>query len=212
MGYYSFNPAKIVSGSPIIYDDVGQQLIALSHTGGTTTLSGAEAAGDDIILKANAADTYPFIKMLGNGGFQFQHAVGSYFTFFNGNTPYFRTTYATNLIDMRGANLTGDDFLFRANNTDTYPSIKLLGNEGIEYRARANYHKFYYQATEILTIRLSSAHAALETPTDLDLYLRPQGTGRVRFGTYTAKGAEAFAGYIDMKDAGGTTRKVMVCA
>ena len=44
-----------------------------------------------------------------------------------------------------------------------------------------------------------------------DLKLAP-ATGVVRFGTYSAKGAEAFAGYITIKDEAGNSRKVMVCA
>lgn len=37
-------------------------------------------------------------------------------------------------------------------------------------------------------------------------------SANLRVGTYAAKGAEAFAGYITIKDAGGTARKVMICA
>lgn len=44
-----------------------------------------------------------------------------------------------------------------------------------------------------------------------DLLLSSAG-GSVCFGTYSAKGAEAFAGYITIKDAAGNSRKVMVCA
>jgi len=45
--------------------------------------------------------------------------------------------------------------------------------------------------------------------TNIDLLLEPQGTGNVRFGTYTA-GVIAQAGYITIKDAGGTTRRLLV--
>lgn len=48
--------------------------------------------------------------------------------------------------------------------------------------------------------------------TDIDLPLTPKGAGVVKFGTNTAKGAEAFASFITIKDSGGTSRKVMVCA
>jgi len=47
---------------------------------------------------------------------------------------------------------------------------------------------------------------------DVDIQFTPKGSGLVKFGTHTAKGAEAFTGYITIKDAGGTTRKVMVCS
>lgn len=53
---------------------------------------------------------------------------------------------------------------------------------------------------------------ATGSDTDVDLKLNPKGAGVVQFGTNTAKGAEAFASYITIKDSGGTLRKVMVCA
>jgi hypothetical protein len=40
--------------------------------------------------------------------------------------------------------------------------------------------------------------------------LTPAGTGLLRFGTHSALGAETVTGFITIKDAGGTTRKVAV--
>lgn len=54
-------------------------------------------------------------------------------------------------------------------------------------------------------------YAVAGTDANIDLMLSPKGTGLVKFGTNTAKAAEAFASYITVKDSGGTTRKVMVC-
>lgn len=48
--------------------------------------------------------------------------------------------------------------------------------------------------------------------TNIDILLTPKGSGVVRFGAYTTLGAEALAGYITIKDAGGTLRKVAVVA
>ena len=45
---------------------------------------------------------------------------------------------------------------------------------------------------------------------DVDIQLSPKSTGHVRFGTHSAIGAEALSGYIEMKDAGGTVRKLAV--
>jgi hypothetical protein len=44
---------------------------------------------------------------------------------------------------------------------------------------------------------------------DVDILLTPKGTGNVRFGTYTA-GILAQTGYITVKDAGGTSRRLLV--
>ena len=49
-------------------------------------------------------------------------------------------------------------------------------------------------------------------PRNINLKGGALGSGVVRFGTHSAKGAEAFSGFITIKDAGGTSRKVMVCA
>jgi hypothetical protein len=48
------------------------------------------------------------------------------------------------------------------------------------------------------------------TDTDIDLTLTPKNAGNVRFGTYTASALLAVAGYITIKDSGGTTRRLLV--
>lgn len=50
---------------------------------------------------------------------------------------------------------------------------------------------------------------AAGSDTNIDLLLNGQGTGNVRFGTYTG-GTVAQAGYITIKDFGGTTRRLLV--
>jgi hypothetical protein len=51
--------------------------------------------------------------------------------------------------------------------------------------------------------------SAMGTDTNIDLALTTKGTGVLAFGTYTA-GIIAQAGYITIKDAGGTTRRLLV--
>ncbi len=53
---------------------------------------------------------------------------------------------------------------------------------------------------------------AAGSDTNIDLRLSAKGTGVLRFGTYTALGAEVLAGYITIKDDAGNTRKVAVIA
>jgi hypothetical protein len=50
------------------------------------------------------------------------------------------------------------------------------------------------------------------TDTNIDLNLNPKGTGLVRFGTYTASMALTVQGFIEVKDSGGTIRKLAVIA
>jgi len=48
------------------------------------------------------------------------------------------------------------------------------------------------------------------TDADIDLNLTPKGAGNVRFGTYTVSALLAVAGYITIKDSGGTSRRLLV--
>lgn len=48
------------------------------------------------------------------------------------------------------------------------------------------------------------------TDTNIDLALTPKGTGNVRFGTRTASADAAITGYIEIKDSGGTIRRLAV--
>ena len=59
---------------------------------------------------------------------------------------------------------------------------------------------------------VSPSVAVLGSDTNIDLTLTPKGTGNVRFGTYTASMALTIQGYIEIKDAGGTVRKLAVIA
>jgi hypothetical protein len=54
--------------------------------------------------------------------------------------------------------------------------------------------------------------SALGNDTNIDLTLTPKGTGNVRFGTFTANMALVVQGYIEIKDSGGTVRKLAVIA
>lgn len=56
------------------------------------------------------------------------------------------------------------------------------------------------------------ALVAQGTDANVDLQLTPKGTGLARFGTFTGTGDVVCNGYITIKDAGGTTRKLMTTA
>jgi hypothetical protein len=52
--------------------------------------------------------------------------------------------------------------------------------------------------------------SASGTDTNIDLTLTPKGTGNVKFGTYTALMGLVTTGYIEIKDSGGTVRRLAV--
>jgi len=74
----------------------------------------------------------------------------------------------------------------------------------------ANYERGALQtaAGEIIV----AAETAGTGTDDIDLTLTPAGVGLVRFGTHSAIGAETVQGFITIKDAGGTPRKLAVVA
>lgn len=67
-----------------------------------------------------------------------------------------------------------------------------------------NYHQMTGSATGTALV-----HSAQGSDTNIDLALTPKGTGVVQYGTYTA-GVVVQTGYITIKDAGGTTRRLLV--
>ena len=69
----------------------------------------------------------------------------------------------------------------------------------------------YVQVTGAAT-GVAPVVSAQGSDTNIDLALTPKGTGNVRFGTYTASMVLTVQGYIEVKDAGGTIRKLAVIA
>jgi hypothetical protein len=52
--------------------------------------------------------------------------------------------------------------------------------------------------------------AVAGSDTDIDLTLTPKGTGKVRFGTFTASADAPITGYLEIKDSGGTIRRLAI--
>jgi len=52
--------------------------------------------------------------------------------------------------------------------------------------------------------------SAQGSSTDVDMALTPRGAGVIKFGTYTVSALLSVAGYITIKDSGGTTRRLLV--
>lgn len=70
-----------------------------------------------------------------------------------------------------------------------------------------NYLSFYSSATT-QPVRILAGG----TDTNIDLSLEPKGTGLVKFGTFTGSGDVTCNGYVTIKTADGTTRKIMTTA
>lgn len=117
----------------------------------------------------------------------------------------------TALTTIYGSDTTLDDLIFKANSVDSYSYFKLHGSGIIEFRAHGA-SVFYSDAIAYMVLQLEGGYSKIKTSDNKDLGLLPDGTGAVRFGTYTAGAASDSTGYITIKDAAGTTRKLMVQA
>lgn len=62
-------------------------------------------------------------------------------------------------------------------------------------------------ASTVVTLAAETAGTGTD---NIDVAITPAGTGNVQFGTHTAVGIEVTTGYITIKDAGGTARKLAV--
>ena len=113
-----------------------------------------------------------------------------------------------------GGDDTGDNLTIFANSTDTYPYIALVGNGNINIQVPAGqYTNIYEGGTKIFYLGESGGDARIGgSLANSDIAIIPNGTGLVKFGTYAALSGESIAGYITIKDAGGTDRKLAVVA
>jgi hypothetical protein len=121
-------------------------------------------------------------------------------------------TYSTNVTTITGGGTSGDDLVLKASGSNAYPKIILQGNTVIDmyavsgvnlYSSATNYGRFYLTGSDCTLLAMG---------TNYNVSFVPNGTGLVKFGTYTVKAAEVHTGYITILDSGGTSRKVMVCA
>jgi hypothetical protein len=109
---------------------------------------------------------------------------------------------------------TGNYLRLKANATDDYPFLKIFGNgpiaadlpTGSSFQVRNNnvtYHLLYGENTDCV---IESGYA------NGNIFFRPEGTGKVKFGSYTVGAASDSTGYITILDNAGNTRKLMVQA
>lgn len=92
--------------------------------------------------------------------------------------------------------------------TPTFKALKVTGNgpvhpslylyEGITHRATLHYDRTNHY---ILLSALGE---------NADIFLLPNGTGKVRFGAHVGLGGETVTGYINIKDSAGNARKLAV--
>ena len=188
------------------------QAFRFTTSGDFSILYGHEDAGKDMAIYANDSDTYPRIFLFGDSNIHIDS--GDDIIFKTEGTEMARMSYAANVTTIEGGGVVGDDLLLKCNSTNTYPKIVLQGaTDALYYTSNGFGHNFYEGGSIFLSLYYDGTNDVVEGKKDNnDLYLKPAGTGVVKFGTYNAKGAEAFDGFIPIKDAAGNNRKLMTCA
>jgi hypothetical protein len=136
------------------------------------------------------------------------------------------TASAVNFVQVTGAATAGNPTI-SAQGSDA--NVRLLfvskGSLGLVFQTRGGgtprtaFQLADSGAASVNAMQIQSALAgsapilsSFGTDTDIDLALTPKGTGNVRFGTYTANMALTIQGYVEIKDSGGTIRRLAVIA
>jgi len=178
------------------------------------------SAGTSPLLQVVGTDTNVDFRFRtqGTGGYQFDTGSNS-----NSQLRLIHTASAVNYVQVTG-NATGGGPSLSAQGSDSNVSLVYIG-KGIgghvftsgnganiqivinNTTSAVNYHQFTGSATGNAIV-----HSAAGSDTNIDLAFTPKGTGNVRFGTYTANMALTIQGYVEIKDSGGTVRRLAVIA
>jgi hypothetical protein len=134
------------------------------------------------------------------------------------------TASAVNFVQVTGA-ATGGPPVISAQGSDATVALLFVAKGGQDHRffsnsGNAEQFRVIHTAGTMANHGYATGAATGSAPvfgvrgsdTNIDLALTPKGTGKVRFGTYTADMTLIVQGYIEVKDSGGTIRKLAVIA
>ena len=130
--------------------------------------------------------------------------------------PYLdvRRVNATNNSASGGSMTSGDVLRILANAIDAYPRIDLGGLDSI-YMYFSNgkgIQMLDATGSSFLLFNWVTPDAQISSFTNYNIALLPQGTGKVKFGTFTGSGDVAVNGSISILDSGGSARKLATVA
>jgi hypothetical protein len=114
-------------------------------------------------------------------------------------------------VTVYGGNRAGAHIMMHGPTNAALPNIISLRTDGGEQLRVAHTASAvnYVQATGAATAA-SPTLSAQGSDLNIDLALTPKGTGVLKFGTHTAVADTAVSGYVEIKDSGGTVRKLAV--
>ena len=136
---------QLLSHSDIIFYEQAVQMFKFSLSDDTSIIEGGSDTGKDFEIKANTTDSYPRLILQGNSGPYWNLPIAGSMAWYARNAAD-----TANLLKFRikssddtttsiyGGGVTGDDLVILANDTDSYPKIRLNGNSGIDCTVSAN--------------------------------------------------------------------------
>jgi len=209
------------------YATVGSMPIIRSLAGSaasTDSLSFYTPAGESVRIKDQGVTSNGYVQLQGssatsNGSYVSSttgslylscastNAIG-FFTGGQGTTRQFNITHtasAVNYVQVTGST-TGNVAVISAQGSDTnIPlAINSKGASAVRFAAQNTDFPIINGGTGTVSLSASGASA------NVDLALGSKGTGVIAFGTHTATADVAISGFITIKDAGGTLRKLAV--
>jgi hypothetical protein len=202
--------ASASNGVPVLRlrDTTGDSFIQLFNGASATTLLAQGNANSNINIAANGTGN---IRLVTSGGALTEQLRVAH------------TTSAVNFVQVTGA-ATGNLPTVTAQGSDTNVGL-ILSSKGafnVGLRTGTNTVTQFEAAHVASAVNFLQARGAIAgaapsftaagSDTNIDLALTPKGTGNVRFGTYTASMALTVQGFIEVKDSGGTIRKLAVIA
>jgi hypothetical protein len=214
--------SKSGSNVSIWTNNVAQRQLQVSHTASAVNyvqVTGAATTGLPQI-SAQGSDTNPGLLYITKGiG---EHRFASNASAANIQFRIAHTASAVNYVQVTGA-ATGNNTTISAQGSDSAIGVNFQskGTSGFNFFSGAGSNRQLRIDGTITSVNYldiwggaSGASPSLRvagSDTNIDLTLTPKGTGNVRFGTYTGT-ALSIAGFIEIKDSGGTVRKLAVVA
>jgi len=194
------------SGTPLLNITEGTDSVLIRNSSTTTT--------DELVIYPNSTDTYPNIRLIGDGSSIHRIPTGESWFINEVTTQILSVSYASNKTTLEGGAIAGDDLEIFPNTSDTDVGFILYGGTGtmeircpdiyLEQSGGTDYGNIYWSGSYGFTFYPCIANA--------DLTLRANGSGNIRFGVYAGITTETNAGYITIKDFAGNTRKLCVVA
>jgi hypothetical protein len=194
------------------------QQFGINHTASAVNriIATGAATGSAPNFSATGADTNIGIRFIskGTGAFSFLTNTSAQ------QVSIEHVASAVNYLTLNGS-ATGGSCKLGVSGADTNIALQVAskGTSSIAFLTGAGTTQFSvgHTASAVNYIIIAGGVAggpptlqATGSDTNVDIYFVPKGSGVVKFGTHSALAGESVSGYITIKDAGGTSRKLAV--